>query len=231
MSSYTTYDLYSHASDIHNLFGIDIDTINRYVPGLFPAVQKNCQSPNNTADCCGTQCDNICKNTNNCDKDWKDICDNNCTDLVQQAQQQPPVDKEKLKKVFCDCKMQFCQDPNPDNCDFNQSGEIMDCCDSQQMDCSGLIRQQNVCSQPPSPSPPRPNPSPPQPNPSPPQPNPSPPQPSPFKRNPPNNFSQEQPTGFFSNFSTGGKIAFISGIIMFILLFIFLVYYLETHNK
>lgn len=225
MSSYTTYDLYSNASDIRNLFGVDIDTVNRYVPGLFPALQKNCQSPNNNTDCCGKQCTTICQNTNDCDRNWKDICDDNCTDLVQQAQQQAPINKETLEKVFCDCKSKFCQDPNPDNCTFSQSGEIMDCCDSQQMDCSGLIRQKNVCSSP-QPTPPEPNPNPPnskplvKPNPPDSKPNP-----------PPTNFRQDQNKGFFNNFSTGGKIAFIAGIILFVLLFIFMVYYLENHHN
>ena len=50
-----------------------MDTINRYIPGLSTFVQKNCQSPNNNIDCCNLQCNHLCKNTNICDKNWKNI--------------------------------------------------------------------------------------------------------------------------------------------------------------
>ena len=67
----------------YNLYGVDVNTMDNYVPGLSSAVISNCHDKD--GNCCINQCNNICKN-GDCDRNWKDICSSNCDDLVQQLQ-------------------------------------------------------------------------------------------------------------------------------------------------
>ena len=69
-----------HNEYYNNLVSVDIDTLDRYVPGLSGMVSNNCKDKN--AQCCINACNIICKN-GGCDRNWQDICNDNCDDLVK----------------------------------------------------------------------------------------------------------------------------------------------------
>ena len=188
--------------DINNLFGLDVDTFNRYCPGVYASVVKNCQGKN--TDCCISTCGKVCNAPGSgCSSEWKDICDDNCDDIMNQITPPPKPDDNKVLSVYCNCKKQIC---NNGDCDFDQSGQVMDCCDSQQTDCHIYVDNHTKCDGDKPPVPPTPQPT---------------PQPKPVQ---PKLLSEtKNSSGFFSNLTPveiGGIVVIIILIIVFILVLI-----------
>lgn len=118
-----------------NLVSVDVDTLDRYLPGVYSAVQQNCRKiDDNTTgkNCCNSTCASICGNpSSNCDKGWKDICDSECDDIFQtikdknQPKPLPSPESEDSLQGYCDC----INESVPPGEDISRYGqELMSCC-------------------------------------------------------------------------------------------------------
>lgn len=63
---------------------LDMNTLAKYIPGVFETIKAkhsfkkgNC----NTSKCCKKTCAEVCSSNRQCDSNWKNICEGNCTDI------------------------------------------------------------------------------------------------------------------------------------------------------
>lgn len=127
--------------DVNNLIGLDIDAFNLNCPGVYDSVFKNCQGKN--TNCCLSTCDNICDvPESDCSSTWKDICNDNCNDIMNQITPPTKQDDKKVFSIYCDCKKQFCKSGD---CELDEAGKVTDCCDNQQADCHEYVDSRTKC--------------------------------------------------------------------------------------
>ena len=149
-----------------NLVSLDIGTFNNYCPGVYDAVQ-NCKPVTN--ECCLSTCASICGSpSSNCDKNWQDICNGECPDIVDLINRKPkpePIPSgEDSFDAYCECVKKFL----PNGGDINTVGnQIIDCCtekSNRNDDCRLYVAEERDCGQPtpvPNPIPvPKPTPTP-----------------------------------------------------------------------
>jgi hypothetical protein len=189
-----------------NLVSLDIDTFNNYCPGVYEAVQ-NCKPVTN--ECCLSTCASICGSpSSNCDKNWKDICDNECPDIVDLINRKPVPEPtpsgEDSFDAYCECIKKFL----PGGGDINKFGnQIVDCCtqkSNRQDDCTLYVAEARDCGEPnPIPSP---------------QPIPTPVQPPAPKIKP------TQYSSVLDNLTTTEKVFLYGGVSIVVILLIILIY-------
>ena len=65
-----------------SLYKLDMDRFDEYYPGVHALYSKKCKKESDKLACCSGICNTACsKSANNCEKNWKTACADNCSEI------------------------------------------------------------------------------------------------------------------------------------------------------
>ncbi len=82
-----------------SLYKLDMDRFDQYYPGVHSLYTKKCKNDPDKLVCCSSICDTACsRSVNNCEKNWKTACADNCTEIREFPYKPTPKPKPLINE-------------------------------------------------------------------------------------------------------------------------------------